>query len=206
MRSGFFFVWYILGYNSSMRKILTGKFFNRPTLIVARELLGKYLVRRIDRKEVALKINEVESYDGPRDCASHAARGRTARNSVMFGEAGVWYVYFTYGMHWMLNIVTGKEGYPAAILIRGAGNINGPAKLTKFLQIDKRLNGKISERTTGLWIEDRPHTAKAKRGKGEKISENQIMKMPRVGVAYAGPIWSQKPYRFIIGEKKKPSP
>ncbi|MDP2598558.1 MAG: DNA-3-methyladenine glycosylase [Candidatus Liptonbacteria bacterium] len=107
-------------------KILSRGFFNRPTLKVAKQLLGKYLVCRIlsshndaRGRRIALMITEVEAYDGPRDMASHASRGETPRNKPMFGEAGNFYVYFTYGIHWMLNVVTGKKGYPAAVLIRG---------------------------------------------------------------------------------------
>src|SRR3989338_4648093 len=118
-----------------MRSALPEKFFNRSTLRVARELLGKHLVRRIGKREVARMITEVEAYIGHKDKASHASRGRTERNAPMFGKAGYWYVYFTYGMHWMLNIVTERNGYPAAILIRGVQGISGPARITKFLKI-----------------------------------------------------------------------
>ncbi|MBU6390569.1 DNA-3-methyladenine glycosylase [Patescibacteria group bacterium] len=171
-----------------MRKVLKENFFSRPTLTVARELLGKYLVRKIGRKVTALKITEVEAYDGPRDKASHASRGRTARNAPMFGSAGRFYVYFTYGMHWMLNVVTGPENYPAAILICGTDKVAGPARLTKFLQIGKSFNGKAARPKTGLWLEDRQ----------EKVNRKKIARMPRVGVAYAGSLWSKKPYRFVI--------
>src|SRR3989338_2229715 len=101
-----------------MRKILPQSFFDRPTLAVARALLGKFLVRRTGKKTLEAMITEVEAYDGPEDRASHASRGITPRTKIMFGEAGRLYVYFTYGMHWMLNVVTGSRGYPAAVLIR----------------------------------------------------------------------------------------
>lgn len=179
-----------------MPKVLNQKFFDRPTLTVAEELLGKYLVRKLGEKNIALKITEVEGYDGPKDKASHAVLHRTgeykasktAGNAPMFGKAGRWYVYFTYGMHWMLNIVTGPKDYPAAILIRGTQEVNGPARLTKFLGIDKTLNKKSATKKTGLWFEDRE----------EITSRKQIKRMPRVGVAYAGPVWSKKPYRFML--------
>jgi len=161
---------------------------------VAKKLLGKYLVRRLGKKEIALMITEVEAYDGHKDKASHASRGKTKRNYPMFGPAGHFYVYLTYGMHWMLNIVTGEKDYPAAILIRGVGNLNGPGKLTKFLKIDKRFNGKKAEKKTGLWFEDR----------GIKIKERDIKKAPRIGVLYAGPIWSKKHYRFLLKNIKNP--
>ncbi len=204
------------------RTILGPEFFDRPALTVARELLGKYLVRKVGRKEVALMITETEAYDGFKDKASHASRGQTLRNTPMFDTAGTIYVYFTYGMHWMLNIVCGKKGYPAAILIRGLAPqkesfekvlgspvsrhplrgglsgqtfsqdssiplLNGPAKLTKFLQIDKTLNHKVLGPKTGLWVEDR----------GVTISPKQIVRTPRIGVPYAGE-YALKPWRFVI--------
>ena len=164
-----------------MRKILSKNFFERDTLEVAENLLGKYLIRKIGDKEIALRINEVEAYDGFEDKASHAHKGKTERNKVMFGEAGNWYVYLVYGMHNMLNIVTGEKDYPAAILIRGAGDIVGPGKLTKFLKIDRKLNGKNSSVKTGLWFED----------SGEATDKTKIKRVSRIGVDYAGPIWAK---------------
>lgn len=205
-----------------MRKILTKKFFERPALKVARELLGKFLCRRTALRRPTSKcymITETEAYVGPEDKASHTHRGKTLRNAPMFGEAGRWYVYFTYGMHWMLNIVTGRDGYPAAVLIRGllsdekakqpfcfsrrlkvarsASNpqkgsrlsLSGPAKLTKFLKIDKRFNTKPAAPKTGLWIEDC----------GVKIKPSQIKRASRIGIAYAKE-WTKKPYRFLIND------
>mgnify|MGYP001579072548 FL=1 len=104
---------------------LNQDFFNRPTLRVARELLGKYLVRQIGRREISRVITEVEAYAGPEDRASHAWKGERTRNRVMFSKPGIWYVYFTYGMHWMLNVVTERAGYPAAILVRGVAAPEG---------------------------------------------------------------------------------
>lgn len=109
----------------------------------------------------------------------------------MFGKAGRWYVYFTYGMHWMLNIVTGPEKYPAAVLIRGVAGIAGPARLTKALHIDKKLNRKLTDKKSGLWLEDR----------GVKIKPAQMKNTPRIGVSYAGPIWSKKKWRFYLISK-----
>lgn len=152
--------------------------------------MGKYLVRRRGKKVMAFMITEVEAYDGFRDRASHAFRGKTKRTAVMFGPPGHWYVYFTYGIHWMLNVVTGKKDYPAAILIRGVEEINGPARLTRKLKIDKGFNQKKAVPRTGLWIEDR----------GVHISPKKIKRGPRIGVAYAGEIWAKKPYRFWIEE------
>lgn len=171
-----------------MRKVLNQRFFNRPTLMVAKDLLGKYLVRKWRGKIIARMITEVEAYNGPNDLASHASRGITARNKIMFGPAGHLYIYFTYGMHWMLNIVTGKKGYPAAVLIRGVEGISGPARVTKFFKIGKSLNNKKASRVTGLWIEDR----------GTRILRSHIKCSARIGVAHAGQIWSKKLYRFYL--------
>ncbi|MBI4094910.1 MAG: DNA-3-methyladenine glycosylase [Candidatus Liptonbacteria bacterium] len=193
-----------------MSKILPRQFFKRSTRVVAKDLLGKFLVRRFRSKTQAYMITEVEAYDGFRDRASHASRGKTKRNAPMFGPPGHWYVYFTYGMHWMLNIVTRERGYPAAVLIRSVvkikrngeprrrraasfvsnlEHISGPGRLAKRLHINKRLNGLPASRRTGLWIiEDR----------GVRISRAKIKKTPRVGVAYAGSEWAAKPRRFLI--------
>ena len=178
------------GYKIKMSdiQILGKSFFVRPTLTVARELLGKYLVRQRGLKKTSLMITEVEAYDGLNDKASHASRGKTERNKAMFCEGGRWYVYFTYGMHWMLNIVTGPRDYPAAVLIRGTDKVTGPARLTKYLKIDKKFNGVLAAQKSGLWIEDR----------GCKIKPSEIIKTPRIGVDYSGPAWAKKPWRFYI--------
>ncbi len=157
---------------------------------VCRELVGKYLVVKTEKKTESHLIFEVEAYDGKEDRACHASRGKTKRNQAMFGPAGTIYVYLTYGMHWMLNIVTGEEGYPAAVLIRGVGLYDGPGKLTKNLNIDKRFYGKALSQTTGLWIEDRKLILK----------NEQVETTPRIGIGinYAGDYWASVPYRFLI--------
>lgn len=169
------------------RVVLGRKFFDRPALCVARELLGKFLVRKTKTGVRAFLITEVEAYVGPHDRASHAFRGLTPRTKVMFGPPGHWYVYFTYGMHWMLNVITGKRGYPAAVLIRGVHGISGPARITKRLKIDKRLNEKPTAHLSGLWIEDR----------GYRVAARDVSKTPRIGVGYAG-LWAKRPYRFLL--------
>lgn len=133
-------------------------------------------------------ITDVEVYDGFKDRASHASRGRTERTKIMFGPPGHWYVYFTYGMHWMLNIVTREEGYPAAILIRGVEGISGPARITKALGIDGRLNGMPAEKKSGLWFEDR----------GIRIAKKKIGTAARIGVGYARPYWSRRRLRYFL--------
>ena len=155
-----------------MRKrtiLLKNKFFNRPVLKVAPELLGKYLVRRFPSGKIsAHMIAEVEAYDGEKDLACHARNGKTKRTEVMYGSAGFWYVYLCYGMYHMLNIVTGPKNYPAAILIRGARGMKGPGIITRELDIKKGLNGKIALPKSGLWIEDR----------GIKIPKKNIVELP----------------------------
>jgi DNA-3-methyladenine glycosylase len=100
-------------------------FFQRETLTVARELIGKLLVRTMDNYRVSGIIYETEAYDGEKDLACHARSGKTNRNAVMYGDGGHAYVYFTYGMHWMVNCVAGPIGYPAAVLIRAVHPIEG---------------------------------------------------------------------------------
>lgn len=170
-----------------MRKVLGEEFFNRKAPVVAKELLGKYLVRKVGKQTMAFMISETEAYDGFEDKASHAHRGQTARNAVMFGEPGRIYVYFTYGMHWMLNLICGKKGYPSGVLIRGAGDISGPALLTRALSIDKRLNTLPLSKKSGLWVEDR----------GVKVPKKEISMTPRIGIRYAEE-WVEIPWRFVM--------
>lgn len=181
-----------------MRKILNKNFFNKSAIKIAEKLLGKFLVRNIGEKEINAMIIETEAYDGFEDKASHAHKGKTKRNEIMFGKAGYFYIYLIYGMYNMLNIVTDKRGYPSAVLIRAVlyeeKNINGPGKLTKILKIDKKFNKKEASKKTGLWIENR----------GIKIKNNtnwQIKRTKRIGVQYAGKC-AEKLYRFILEENK----
>jgi DNA-3-methyladenine glycosylase len=164
--------------------VLDPAFFARAADIVARDLLGRTLVRRTKGKRIALTITETEAYMGPHDLACHAARGRTPRTEVMYGQPGSLYIYFVYGLHWMLNVVTREEGYPAAVLIRAAGKITGPARLTRALAIDGALNGQIAKPEAGVWFEGENAAAK-------------VIATPRIGVAYAGPRWSSRKLRFV---------
>jgi DNA-3-methyladenine glycosylase len=175
----------------STRRILTRAYFNRPTLTVARSLVGKYLVRAIDGRTLAGKIVEVEAYVGPQDKACHASKGRTQRTDVMFGPGGIAYVYFIYGMYHCLNVVTEREEFPSAVLIRAievdGELIDGPGRLCRALQIDRRLNR--LDLTTGesLWFEDR----------GVLIKKGEVGAHPRIGVDYAGE-WAKKLWRFRL--------
>ncbi len=166
-------VCYILG----MSRVLPCSFFDRPVLDVAKGLIGASLVRRLPSGSIiSSMLTEAEAYDGPEDLASHASKGRTPRTEVMFGPPGVSYVYLIYGMHWMLNVVTGEPGYPAAVLIRGTADVTGPARITARLQRDKSLNGRPAKKSSGLWFEDR----------SIDIADEQIEATPRIGVDYSG--------------------
>jgi DNA-3-methyladenine glycosylase len=169
------------------RRALPADFFARPALVVARELIGKYLVRRDGRRETSALIVETEAYVGPHDLACHGSKGLTPRTQVLFGPPAHWYVYLIYGIHWMVNAVTDDDGHPAAVLLRGAGPWNGPGKLTRGMAIDKTLNGRPISPATGLWIEDR----------GVRVPKRRIERTPRIGVDYAG-VWAHKPYRFLL--------
>lgn len=176
-------------------KILSRAYFARPTVQVARGLLGKYVVRDVDATILAGRIVEVEAYVGPEDRASHASRGRTPRAAVMFGPAGIAYVYLVYGMHHCFNVVTERDGYPAAVLIRAvvANSVtpplllDGPGKVSRFFRIDRSLNGLDVTRGRFLWLEDR----------GERVQSSEIVALPRIGVDYAGD-WAKKPWRFRL--------
>lgn len=143
-------------------KPLPARFYDNRTIVVAESLLGKLLVRSMGDKRLVGRIVEVEAYIGEEDPACHAFHGLTPRTSVMYGPPGHAYVYFTYGMYFMLNVVTEREGFPAAILIRAVEPLsgfpsgadfpaNGPGKLCRSMEIDKRLNG-ISLRSSELSI------------------------------------------------------
>lgn len=136
---------------------------------------------------MARRIVEVEAYDGPKDRACHASRGRTPRTDVMFRPGGMWYVYLCYGVHEMLNLVTGPRDYPAAILIRGVEGVSGPGRVTRALGIDRRFNGKTVARATGLWLED----------DGFAVPAAKIEATPRIGINYAGEPWVSKPWRLV---------
>ena len=183
--------------------ILPRSFYNRPTLTVARELIGARLVRILDGIKLVGLITETEAYISQKDLACHAKAGRTPRTQVMFGEPGHAYVYFTYGNHWMLNAVTEREGFPAAVLIRAIQPIEGvvvmsarrngrdtfgPGKLCQAMGIDKGENGvDLTETTSGLWIEA-----------GVQVPNSLVTKSPRVGLNSTPEPWLSKPWRFLV--------
>ncbi len=174
------------------RLVTPGQLRTTDTVKLARWLIGKHLAVATsghDGEIRRLRITETEAYDGPEDLACHASKGRTARTEVMFGEAGHWYVYLVYGMHEMLNLVTGPADYPAAILIRGLEGISGPGRLTRSLGISRaRFNTRPAIPDTGLWVED----------DGFIVSRSRLQITPRIGVDYAGSKWASKPWRFVL--------
>lgn len=169
--------------------INANSFSGKNTVVVARWLIGKVLVRGEPGQPLSRHvITETEAYHSEQDLACHASKGRTARTDVLYRAAGIWYVYLCYGIHEMLNLVVGAEGIPAAILIRGVHDAVGPGRLTKALQIGRSLNCQPAVPTSGLWLED----------DGLRIPRTQVEATPRVGVDYAGPIWAAKPWRFVL--------
>jgi DNA-3-methyladenine glycosylase len=182
---------------------LPRSFYEGSTIVVAKQLLGKYLVREHPKGNTVGRIVETEAYVGPQDLACHASKGRTARTKVMFGPPGHAYVYFIYGFYNMLNLVTEAEDYPAAVLIRAVEPVegielmrsrrkngllrnlaSGPGKLCQAFGIDRTLNG-ADLCASELFVEDR----------GEPPPK--IQATPRIGVDYAGK-WKDKRFRFVI--------
>lgn len=185
--------------------MLPRSFYARPALDVAHDLIGLVLVRRMpDGVRLAGRIVEAEAYTGPDDLACHAAKGRTARNAVMFGPPGHAYIYFVYGMHWCLNLVNEHDGFPAAVLLRSLEPLDGvdairanrpkarkdtdlmsgPARLCQALAVDGALNGAdLCTPDAALFVEDRG------------LASCAVATAPRVGVDYAGE-WAARPYRF----------
>lgn len=168
------------------------KWRSKRTVSFARELLGKVLVRTTPAGRSQWVIVETEAYVGAHDLACHASKGRTPRTEVMFGAGGIWYVYLCYGVHEMLNLVTGPAEHPAAILLRGVEGAIGPGRLTKRLAITRALNGQPASPASGLHLEDH----------GILAPTRHVITGPRVGVDYAGPIWAAKPWRFRIGPEQ----
>jgi DNA-3-methyladenine glycosylase len=182
---------------------LRRSFYNRPTLTVARGLIGARLVRILDGQKLVGLITETEAYISEKDLACHAKAGLTLRTAVMFGEPGHAYVYFTYGNHWMLNVVTERKGFPAAVLIRAIQPIEGaeimsarrdgrdtfgPGKLCQAMGITKSENGvDLTETTSCLWIEA-----------GVNVPNSLVTKSPRVGLNNTPEPWLSKPWRFLV--------
>ncbi len=162
---------------------------------MAPSLIGKLLCRRLcdesGERIIKLRITETECYFGEDDTACHAHKGRTERTKVMYREGGVAYVYLCYGIHSLLNIVSGPDDFPEAVLIRGVEGYNGPGKLTKFLHIDRSLNGEDLILSNDLWIEDDGYNAEYLTGK-------------RIGIDYATEEYRNILWRYtLVGETSK---
>jgi len=168
-----------------MNKRLDQDFYKQSALTLAPLILGKLLVRNIDGKTYRFRITEIEIYYGEADTACHAFKGKTERTKVMYEAGGIAYVYLCYGIHYLLNVVTGPKDHPEAILIRGIENYTGPGRLTKALKIDKTLNGEDFLRSDKLWLEDDGF-----------IAEYELSK--RIGVDYAQIEDRDKLWRFVL--------
>ncbi|HET9951089.1 MAG TPA: DNA-3-methyladenine glycosylase [Candidatus Eisenbacteria bacterium] len=193
-----------------MPRPLPRSFYARPTLTVARELLGCVVARRLPDGEVLRgRIVETEAYVGEEDKACHARAGRTPRTEVLYGPPGIAYVYLTYGMHHLLNAVTEREGFPAAVLVRAAEPLegiprmarargtdrphlltSGPAKLCQALGLDLRQN-RSDLRGKDLWFEE-----------GAGVADRAVGTSPRIGCESAPPPWDRMPWRLF--EKSNP--
>ena len=165
--------------------ILQSDFFHRDALVVAPELVGKIIVRKLDHHTILReRISETEVYRGEEDKACHASKGKTKRTKILYGESGMIYVYLCYGIHWLMNIVTGEKNSPQCVLIRCGEVHNGPAKLTKYLQIDGNFNDKKIYENSHIWIEDDGF-------------QPELKTAPRVGIDYAGDYWRDIAWRYI---------
>ncbi len=164
------------------------EFLRRSAVEVARDLIGCSLCKRSTGGQiVSYCILETEAYLNEVDLASHARFGKTRRNALMFNNAGYWYAYLCYGIHVMLNLIVDRKDMASGVLIRGVEGICGPGRVSKELGIDMGYNGKLCSKQSNLWIELSP----------EPRSDIRITATPRIGVKYAGPLWSQKPFRFV---------
>lgn len=170
------------------------RFYARPALDVARDLLGTVLVLNEGGRRRAGRIVEVEAYIGEHDLACHASKGRTRRTEVLFGPPGRAYVYLIYGMYHCFNVVTDPDGVASAVLVRGVEPIEGmpddvdtagPGKLCRAMGIDLRHN-RMDLRGEELFLE-----------RGQEIPEWQVSRGPRIGVDYAGP-WAMEPFRLWV--------
>lgn len=165
--------------------ILKSDYFSAPATVLAPDLLGKLLCRRTGDGIIRAKITETECYFGVKDTACHAHKGKTERTKTMYEAGGVTYVYLCYGMHAMLNIVTGPKDHPEAVLIRGIDVANGPGRTTKFLHITTSDNALPLCEESGIWIED----------DGTPVPEYDTL--PRVGIDYASEADRKRKWRFV---------
>lgn len=167
-----------------MAKRLGRRYFCQPADMLAEDLVGKLLCRKVDNEILRYRIMETECYFGEEDTACHASKGKTERTKLLYEKGGTAYVYICYGMHFLFNVVTGREGHPEAVLIRGITGYNGPGKLTRIMKINKELNGEDMVNSDRLWIED----------DGCRL---QIRTDKRVGIDYATPEYRDILWRYI---------
>lgn len=164
-------------------EIRSPEFFMKTALEAAPLLVGKLLCRRIDGEVIRLRITETECYMGEEDKACHASKGKTPRTSIMYEAGGIYYVYLCYGIHWLLNIIFAEKDNPQGVLIRCCEDFEGPAKLTKKLQITGEFNRVSVLDSDELWLEDDGY-------------QPDIITLPRVGIDYAGEYWRDIEWRF----------
>ena len=169
--------------------ILERSYFTSPATLLAPDLIGKILCRKTENGVIRARITEPECYFGEEDTACHAHKGKTERTKTMYEEGGITYVYLCYGMHFMLNIVTGPKDHPEAVLIRGVEGANGPGRTTKLMQITTKDNGLSLTEEKGIWIED------------DGLKFDRIA-LSRVGIDYASEEDRNRPWRYIIKERE----
>lgn len=166
-----------------MRDRLTQEFYDLPATAAAPLLLGKLLCRPVGGETLRMRITETECYSGEEDTACHAHKGKTERTKIMYERGGAAYIYLCYGIHSLLNIVTGREGFPEAVLIRAVEGCNGPGRLTKALGIDRTLNGESLVVSDRLWLED----------DGTRFD---YVSAKRIGIDYADEVYKNILWRF----------
>ncbi len=164
--------------------ILGKEYFSAPATVIAPDLLGKLLCRRTENGVIKARITETECYFGEDDTACHAHKGKTERTKPMYESGGITYVYLCYGIHSLLNIVTGDKGHPEAVLIRGVEGATGPGRATKLLGISLKDNALPLSEDSGIWIEDDG----AKKPKFDRLA--------RVGIDYASKRDRERKWRF----------
>jgi DNA-3-methyladenine glycosylase len=166
-------------------RIVDKSFFTSPVLELAQKLLGKVIVRKMQSGGVKkFRITEVEAYGGSDDTASHASKGKTPRNAPMFEDGGILYVYLCYGIFNLLNIVSGKQGQPEGVMIRGVEGIEGPGRVSRALEITRELNREDITTSERFWLED------------DGFVLQNITAHKRVGIGYATQDDQDKLWRF----------
>ena len=170
--------------------VLTRDYFLNNAVELAPDLIGKLLCRCVDGEILRLRITETECYFGEEDTACHAHKGRTPRTEVMYREGGRAYVYLCYGMHNLLNLTTGAEGHPEAVLIRGVEGVSGPGRVTKRMEIDRSFNNCLLIPERQLWVED----------DGIRLP---YLATPRIGIGYASTEDQARLWRFVAERKEE---